>query len=199
MANEYASLAQLKTWLQLDGADHDDDLNRVLTSASRAIDRYCGRIFYDSGSAAAKTFLADDPYELDVPDFHTVTGLVIATDTDSDGTFETTWTTADYQVEPLNPDAGWPWWRIVAIDDETFPLSARRATTRVTARWGWAAEPEEVEQTTLAVAAEMFKRKDAPFGIVGTDEMGRAVRVAAHYRPLLAAVDDFRRFDIRAV
>lgn len=199
MANEYATLAQLKTWLQLDGTDHDNDLNRVLTSASRAIDRYCGRIFYDTGSASAKTFLADDPYELDVPDFSTTTGLVIVTDTDSDGTYETTWTTADYQVEPLNLPSGWPWWRIVAIDDETFPTGGRRVTTRVTAQWGWAAEPEEVEQTCLMVAGEMFKRKDAPFGIVGMDEMGRAIRVAAHYRPLLAMLDDFRRFDVVAV
>lgn len=190
ITNGYATLAQIKDFIESDSASsaHDPDLERAVEAASRAIDNYCGRIFYDTGSATAKTFRARDPYELVVPDFHTTTGLVVKTDTTDDGTFDETWTSSEYQVEPLDPEPGWPWHRLVAIDTELFPTGGRRARVQVTARWGWAAVPKPVESTCLIVAQELFRRKDAPFGYIGED-----MRASADESPALARLDGYRR------
>lgn len=195
IANGYATLAEIKTFVSWgSGADFDADLERAVEAASRMIDQYCGRVFYDTGTATAKTFVADHAYELDVPDFHTTTGLVVATDTTGDGVFDTTWAATDYQVEPVDPTPGWPWRTVVAIDRYTFPTGVRRARSQVTARWGWVAVPKDVAHTCLIVASELWRRKDAPFGLVGEGS-----RIAATEYPILARLDGYLRPRIGSV
>ena len=128
------------------------------------------------GSVSARVFAAEDPVTLKVDDFSTSTGLIVKTDTVGNGTFDRTWTSADYQLEPLNGVVegieGWPYWRIRAIDDEAFPVDPTgRARVQVTAKWGWAAVPDAVFQACLIQSLANFKRKDAPFGVIGFDEM----------------------------
>lgn len=130
----------------------------AIEAASRAIDDYCTRSFFDSGSAAAKTFIAKKPYRLDVPDFSTTTGLVVETDTTGDGTFNVTWDATDFQVEPTNPDDGFPYNRLVAIGNHTFPTGGRRVTTRITAQWGWGTVPSRVKHACAIQAGTLFKR-----------------------------------------
>lgn len=161
--NGYATGAQLKAALNIPSAntDRDTELTRAIDAASRAIDDHCHRFFYDSGSATARKFTTSDPYVLIVPDFHTTTGLVVATDTTGDGTFDTTWSSsgspADYQPEPIDPDEGRPWTRLAAIDDKTFPTGGRAPTVQVTAQWGWAAVPDPVTEACIREAAVIFK------------------------------------------
>lgn len=192
ITNGYATLAELKRFVEVPSATttHDDDLNRAVETASRMIDNYCGRFFYDSGAATAKKFKARHPYTLDVPDFSTTTGLVVKVDTTDNGTFDTTLTSSDYQVEPFAPDDGKPYERITRLDF-SWPLLGRRPRIEVTARWGWNAVPTEVSQTCLIVAAELWRRKDAPFGVV-FGQTGEA-RVASTEMPMLARLDRYRR------
>lgn len=200
IANGYAALDDIKDYLGVPSGDtaNTTKLERAVEAASRKIDSYCGRIFYDTGSATAKTFKADDPYQLDVPDFHTTTGFVAKTDTTDDGTFDTTWVAADYQIEPLNPAPGWPWWWITAIDEKTFPTGSRRARVQITAQWGWAAVPTDVENVCLELAGELFKRKDAPFGVAGFNDFG-PVRVSGSDMRVLDRLAQYQRIQIGAV
>lgn len=200
IANGYATLAQIRDYLGVPTSDtaNTANLERGVEAASRKIDKYAGRIFYDSGSATAKTFRADDPYQLDVPDFHTITGFAAKTDTTNDGTFDTTWVAADYQVEPLDPPPGFPWWWITAVDKKTFPTGSRRARVEITARWGWAAVPTDIEIVCLELAGELFKRKESPFGIAGFSEFG-PVRVSSSDMRTLERLGQYRRISIGAV
>lgn len=192
ITNGYTTLNELKDFVEIAIADldHDADLERSVEAASRMIDHYCSRIFYDSGSATAKTFRATHPYILDVPDFSTTTGLVVKTDTADSGTFDTTWDAADYQVEPFGTYDTRPFRRIVGLG-KSFPTVGRRTRVQVTARWGWAAVPPDVEQTCLIVAAELWRRKDAPFGIAGFGPDG-AVRVTSTEMPMLARLNHYK-------
>jgi hypothetical protein len=194
ITNGYATLAEIRDYLGVPTGDtaNTANLERAVESASRKIEKYCGRIFYDTGSATAKTFRADDRYHQDVPDFHTITGLVVETDTGDDGTFDTTWASTDYQVEPLDPQPDWPWQWITAVDNETFPTIGRRARVQVTARWGWAAVPTDVETVCLELSGELFKRKEAPFGVAGGNDFG-VVRVSASDMRLLSNLHDYQR------
>jgi len=195
ITNGYATLAELKSFVSIAVADtdYDNDLERAVEAASRMIDDYCGRIFYDTGSASAKTFRAHSPYRLDVPDFSTTTGLVVKTDTTDDGTFDTTWTiTTDFTVETGSYTlAGRPYVKVLTTNTYLFPTIGRRRRVEVTAQWGWAAVPVEVEQTCLLVAAELWRRKDAPFGVAGFGPDG-SVRVSSTELPMLTRLDGFK-------
>lgn len=158
IVNGYLDKAELKSYLQIGDTADDDELDVAIEAASRLIDEFCGRRFYADGSATAKTFVADDAHRLWLPDFSTTTGLVVASDTTDDGTFDTTWASSDYQVEPLNPENGYPFTSIVAVDTRTFPTGSRRATVQVTAKWGWAEVPKRVKQACAIQAQVEFKR-----------------------------------------
>ena len=181
ITNGYCTRPQLKTYLGIpaSAADRDDSLDDAVNTASRAIDLHCGRVFFDAGSATARVFEPFDKYTAHVDDFSTTTGLVVKTDTDNDGSFDTTWTSADYELEPASGVvagvSGWPYYTIYAIGRQ-FPVQTtwgrRRFLIQVTARWGWAAVPEPVRQATLQVASEIYRRKDAPFGVAQTVDFG---------------------------
>lgn len=184
ITNGYCTLAQLKSYIDQGGnvtlgSGDDSELEFAINSASRSIDSWCNRRFYVDGAVSARVFVAESTTRLKVDDFSTSTGLVVKTDSTGNGTFDRTWTAADYQLHPLNGVVegieGWPYWIIEAIDAEAFPVD-RRARVQVTAKWGWAAVPDPVLQACLVQSLANFKRKDAPFGVIGFDELTGAVR-----------------------
>ncbi len=99
----YVALSELKSALGITGSTDDDFLNLAIDAAEQAIDDLCGRVFTAAGSTSARTYRAQ-PYLAVTDDISTLTGLVIKTDTSGDGSFDQTWTSSDYQVEPLNDD-----------------------------------------------------------------------------------------------
>ena len=175
----YATLVEFKSYLgDISDTQDDEELTSALESVTREIEDHTNRQFNDAGSVTTRVYRPKNSRRVKVDDFHTITGLVVETD-DGDGTFDTTWAAADYELEPLNGvvdgKPGWPYEQIIAVGSRTFP-GARRATVRVTAQWGWATVPTPVKQACLILAAETFKLKDAPFGVAGFGEFG-AVRV----------------------
>ena len=55
ITNGYITLAQLKTYLGLSGSGQDDNLENAVEAASREIDAYCGRFFYQTSSDGNQT------------------------------------------------------------------------------------------------------------------------------------------------
>ena len=171
--------------------DHDDDptLDPAINAACRAIDLHVGFAFYDSGAASAlPPFEPDDEYCLTVPPFSTTTGLVIKTDADSDGVFETTWVAADYELVRFGGNYSYmfgtsattmPYRQIRAVNANVFPTGLRRAqTVEVTARWGWTTVPDPVKEAAKMLAADIWDRRNVKQGVVsGTVEFG-GVRVS---------------------
>lgn len=192
LGDSYATLTELKARLDIADTNDDDRLTDALAAASREIEQWCGRQFNDAGAASARVFHPLTPYTVMVDDFSTTTGLVVATDTDDDGTYDTTWTSSDYDLEPVNGVVsgmtGWPYYQLRAVGDYTFPRCVRRRrSVQVTAQWGWAAVPSEVKQACLIIAAESFKLGDAPFGVAGFGEFGPVrVRMNSRAQSLLA-------------
>lgn len=186
LGDKYATLVALKSYLKIEDTADDDELNDALNNASRNIEKFCGRQFNDAGSASARVYYPESWRVAAVDDFSTTTGLVVKTDEGDDGTFETTWAAADYQVEPLNGvvdgETGWPYNRICSTGTRWFPgpvagyVVSYRPSVEITARWGWTAVPAPVKQACLIIAAETFRLKEAPFGVAGYGEFG-VVRV----------------------
>lgn len=178
LGDPYATLDELKAHLGIALTDTADDavLTRALGAVSRqGIEKFCHRQFNDAGTPSARVYRPDRHRLALVDDFSTDTGLVVEVDTGDTGTYDTTLTSADYVLEPLNGvvdgESGWPYWRILAVNT-WWPLGHVHPSVRVTARWGWAAVPDPVKQACLLLAAEMGKLKDAPFGVLGFADYG---------------------------
>ena len=176
LGDSYITLAELKDRLDIGDTEDDTVLNSAITAASRGVDHYCRRQFNKTTTASARTYYRSHSRLVMVHDFHTITGLVVKTDTDDDGSFSTTWASTDYQLEPLDGIVdgveGFPFWKVRAVDSELFP-EAHRATVRVTAQWGWNAVPGPVKEATFIVAQDIAKLKDTNFGVGGFSEYGR--------------------------
>ncbi|MGI5288032.1 phage head-tail connector protein [Nonomuraea polychroma] len=173
MANEYATLADLKTQLAVTDSARDALLNNALAAASRAIDKKTGRRFWLDPSAVQRTF---NPYSrivrdergelLIVDDVGSTTGLVVETGSGSSWTAVT-----GYETSPDN--ALLDGQAITGLLLSSGTWGAGGATrVRVTARWGWPAVPDEIEQATLLQAGRLYKRKDSPEGVAGSAEWG---------------------------
>lgn len=176
LGDTYITLAELKTRLGIGDTNDDTLLTGAVAAASRGIDGVCNRQFNDAESAAARVYYPDSRCQVTVDDFHTTTGLVVATDAGDDGTYETTWASTDFQLEPLNGLVNGetrPWNRIAAVEARYFPTRSRRAPVQVTARWGWASIPASIKEATYILAEDIAKLRDAPFGVGGFSEFGR--------------------------
>ncbi len=174
----YVTVQEVAAELDIrDGVD-DPMLDRALKAAQRDVDRYCG--WGDDGfnqtaaSATARVFEPDDPYLLTlVGGFWTTTSLTIKSDEGDDGTYEVTWTTSDYELQPLNNHSrgvdNFPYYRIKAIGDYAFPVpsgrTSRSATVEITAKWGWENTPNDVATALILRTGQLFARRATADGI----------------------------------
>jgi hypothetical protein len=188
VVNGYCTVDQLREHLGESKAGNlpVNLLVRAVNAASRAVDNYCDRRFWqDTGVSARLVEVVADDYDLWLPgpdDISTATGLIVATDNGS-GTYPTTWTSGtDYRLWPYGANTGGSpyrgWWKLEGLGTRNFGVRGTRRfyPVQITARWGWAAVPVEVEEATLLKAAQLFKRKDAPFGIAQFGDIA-AVRI----------------------
>lgn len=202
ISNGYATLAQVKSSLRITDNVDDAIIELAIESASRLIDAYCARVFYNLGSAQ-RFFAATDPYFCPIDDCQSVTE--IATALTSNGNYDTIWANpttgqnnGDYQVEPLNatyPTDGIsaPITGVRALWRYLFPTIGGNALVRVTGVWGWASVPTAVTQATVIQAARIFKRNDSPLGIAGFGDMG-VLRVGRALDPdVQQLVDSYRK------
>lgn len=169
---DYCTASELKAELGISDTDDDAVLAIAITAASRQIDGWCGQRFTPDASVTVREYWADSPscVEIDLG-ISTATGLIVKTDTDADGTFETTLTIGtDFYLMPRNALAdGFPYSEIIAVSSY-FPTSASRPGVQVTAKFGFPAVPDDVKKACLVQAAQLFKTKDAVFGAVALGE-----------------------------
>lgn len=180
--DEYCTIEQVREQLQDIKQQLDTDLvTRAIKAASRAIDAWCSndvpnaRKFWLDTSASQRVYRCDNRVTAWIDDIGTTTGLIIQTDDNDDGTYETTWTiNTDFQLLPANPSLSYPfaYWQINAVGTKRFPVYERRSGLRVTAKWGWSGTPVEVQQACLIRSVALFLRKDSPYGIAGSNDYG---------------------------
>lgn len=179
----YATLSELKEFVGIPDADtaDDDALTLALDSATAQVDTYCDRTFTADSVATTRDYMISNTGRVDIDPVSTLTGLIVQTDDNADGTYETTWTIGtDFRIEPVNASsAGVPWDRLVALGTRWFPKNTYRPGVRVTAKFGWpgGTVPAAVKLATLIQASRLFKRKDAPFGVAGSVEFGSEMRL----------------------
>ena len=183
----YTTLSDVKNALQIEDTLDDTAIEAAILTASRQIDEYCQRFFYREGtvgSPATRYYTAYSPWYVETDDIVQLTQL--ACDPDFDQSYSQVWniTTAplDVMYEPVNnPLKGWPWTRILAIGSYVFPYFFPQ-TVRVQGVFGFPEVPYEVELACKIQASRLFVRKQSPFGIAGSVELG-TVRLNSRLDP----------------
>jgi hypothetical protein len=185
LTNCYATLDDLRQELAINVTTQDPKLEAAINAASRMIDGYTGRFFYQDAALSDRTYHPEDYLSLEVDDISTTTGLVVKLDDDDDGTFETTLAiTTNFILTPTNAAVQWPvqpYTGIRIVDSvSTLPIwVSGRPSVQITAKFGWPAVPDNVNKACLVQAAQLFKSSDAVFGMVSfLDGGGARVRGA---------------------
>lgn len=192
-SSDYIDVETLKAVLQVSTDRQDDALQVAITASSRQIDNWYGDQFWTSGALEDRVLRPDTAVDVRPGVFATSVGLVVKTDEDSDGVFETTWDVSEWQAEASLPLFGYPFDQIIAVGSRFFPAPKyrhsrycwdtawgrnyyndagvwggnRRARVQVTAQWGWAAVPAEVTQACQILSIDHWKSKDLTNGSAG--------------------------------
>ena len=176
ITNGYGTLAAFKTRFGVQGTDaaRDVEIEAIIQGVSRAIDKYTGREFFSSAADEARYFTSEDYENLFTDDICSITSL--KTDDDADGTFETTWQTSDYRTLPLNRTANITpimWITLKPNGNYTFPK--HDGGVEITGKFGYctlANAPDAVREACYLQAHRIWMRQAAPFGVVGSADMG---------------------------
>jgi len=186
ITNGYATLAQVKAALRITDSTEDALLELAIEAASRAIDGNTSRNFYNAGTAT-RYFTAEDDFVLQTDDL-AGTAITLQTANNADGVYDVTWTTGDYQLEPLNGNSdgiAWPYTRIRAIGNYLWPILGGEALVKITGVWGWTSTPIAVTQACVIQSSRIYKRLDSPLGVAGFGDMG-VMRVTRDLDPDVA-------------
>lgn len=191
MSTPYATVVELTDYLDIQGTDSDALLEARIEAASRAVDGWCGRVFYTTEEP--RVFTAADHRVLSVPDLLEVASLEI--DSAGDRTYATSWDAADYDLEPLS---GPPYASVWTVGSRAFPL--HRRGVRITGTWGYSETiPAAVREATLLQASRLYKRKDAPFGVAGSVEHGQLQTITSIDPDVKQLLAPYRRQSVEVV
>lgn len=157
-------------------------LQGAIEAACKQIDLHCHRTFtLAAANATTRVYAVSSRTVAWVDDFATTDGLVIRTDDNDDGLFETTWTPSDYELMPIGarlPDgSAGVYYEVHSVDLKWFPtITHRRGVLEVTAKWGWPEIPAPVKQAALELAKDAYAARLNRGGVILTDVGAVSVR-----------------------
>jgi len=175
---DYTSQATVKEYLGIPSGttSEDDAIDAAIDAAEAEINQYTGRTFVVPSSATAKVFSPVDNVLVETDDIAQLTGLVVKTDSEDDGDYDTTLTLTSEYVVVGNAA---PYRIIRRVDGSPFPrYLSGRATIEVTAFYGYAMTvPKPVVQAATVLGARLYQRRSSPLGFQAGFE-GDAVRIS---------------------
>lgn len=184
---DYCTVAEYKTqWVNLTDNIDDALIARAITASSIAVDHFCHTPGFGQ-QFNTRVFDTCETWRVRIDPITVINE--VATDDNTDGTFETVWATTDFQPLPLNATSTGelePYTELHATGNRTFPrvngTLHRHGLIQVKGIWGWPAVPVPVKQATLLVVNRLVQRRNSPEGVAGFDEVG-TVRISAREDP----------------
>jgi hypothetical protein len=188
----YCGMEELKSRLSSPskplGDSFDYEITMAIATASLAVTRYCGQHFYQV--AETRTFTYDNIYEFDIDPLVSLTAFNL----DYNGTFDynTAWT-QDVNFQLIQAKDSYnandygvprPYTHVQVVGQGSGGITqflpfiwpfTNKNRVQITGTWGWAVVPMNVTMATLIFATDIFKLKDAPFGVDGFGDMSMRV------------------------
>lgn len=198
---DYVTLAQAKSYLGIDHDDKNSEISRVITSASRAIDRYAKRQFGQLAAVEVRYYTPwyDEDlrrWVVEIDDVQDTTGIIVAVDLGDDDTYDEVLASGDYIMRPRNAASKLRPYTQIAIKNQASQPMRRSDSVAVTAKWGWTSVPSTIEEACLLELNRLDWRKDAPAGVSGSPSTpgGGELRLLARLDPdVEVMVDAYRR------
>jgi len=187
---------------------YDYEAQAAIQAVTNWIDDYCGRHFWQIHETRTYAPL-EGVWELGIDDLVSTPSVVSATqvnlDYDGDGVYEVPWTlNSNYQLK-LGSPGNWndnyninsgggvprPYRQLQVLTSQPGAIATgggylpfvwpytNMNRVEITGTWGWNTIPPNVSQAALILATDLFKMKDAPWGITGGAE-GGAMKVSAN-------------------
>lgn len=193
----YVLLQDFRSFVRVSDTEDDAEFSFAVEAASRAIDQATNRQFGQVSPAEERFYDARFDtkrrrWVIEVDDIQDTTGLLVDLDLIGDETYSTNVT--DFRLHPFNNDEkDRPFERIILGRGET--ANRCEGVARVTALWGWIAVPQTIKEATLVQANRFHERRNAPFGIAGSPDVGSEVRLMAKADPdVKVMVRPFQRY-----
>lgn len=204
VVNGYATLAQVRSELgpyAVSDTGDDGKIELSIEAASRQIDTALGFRLWQDAQVVTREFYAESPTCVDLYEqpgmtpkagISTLDDLEVKIDDDADGVFETTLTIGiDFIVWPPNSDDETQvcFTELRAVDTVSFPRPSNgRPGVQIAAKFGWSTVPDWAEKACIIQAIQLFKSKDAAFGIATFGDVGGGLRVRAGLNPFADAL-----------
>jgi hypothetical protein len=185
----YATLAEFKAAVGITDSTDDTALQSVLDATDTLIDLYCDRKT-GFGTATETRFYTAEDYEYVLTD-DLVSVTTLQTDDDANGTYETTWTSGtDYVLAPRNAALdGFPY---TEIDTSvTWPRNFPKDVylgVKVVGVFGFPSVPAAVKQAEIIQAGAVWNSRTAPFGVIGSADLGGILRMSRALHPEAALI-----------
>ena len=185
----YASLSEFKAAVGITDNTDDTALQSVLDATDTLIDLYCDRKT-GFGTASETRFYTAEDYEYVLTD-DLVSVTTLQTDDDANGTYETTWTSGtDYVLAPRNAALdGFPY---TEIDTSvTWPRNFPKDVylgVKVVGVFGFPSVPAAVKQAEIIQAGAVWNSRTAPFGVIGSADLGGILRMSRALHPEAALI-----------
>lgn len=215
-ASDYCTLTELKARLWPEAtpttaiaADtrNDTELRQVITACSRLIDNYCGRRFWATTADEVRYYTAQDCDYLSIDDALSVSS--VQTDEDGDRTYEYTWTTADYDLCPVNAQVDttvdkqpYTWMETTPLSAYSFPARVTKGV-KITGKFGFSTAststsawggPAAINEACILQCIRWWKRKDAPFAVMASPEYGSVTMRLGLDPDIKLMLDHYKRF-----
>jgi hypothetical protein len=185
----YASLSEFKAAVGITDSTDDTALQNVLDATDTLIDLYCDRKTGFGTASETRYYTAEDYEYVLTDDLVSVTTL--QTDDDANGTYETTWTSGtDYVLAPRNAALdGFPY---TEIDTSvTWPRNFPKDVylgVKVVGVFGFPSVPAAVKQAEIIQAGAVWNSRTAPFGVIGSADLGGILRMSRALHPEAALI-----------
>jgi hypothetical protein len=181
----YATLAEFKSSIGITDTTDDTPLQSCLDAADQLINNYVDTKVGFGQTASQTRYYTADRFDFVLTD-PIVSVSQLATDINGDGTYSQVWTSNDYILAPRNAALdSRPYTEIdtspFSNADYNFPVGYLEV--KVTGVFGWPSVPAAVKQAALIQAGAIWSSRTAPFGVIGSQDLGGVLRMSAALHP----------------
>jgi hypothetical protein len=178
----YVGLEEMNDRLGITDAADSSSMQTAIAASAGWINEYCGRHF--NRVTETRTYQPDNIWQLDVDDIVPGTTITLNVDQDGDGIYEQAWTlNTDYMLKlgrmSYNVNASGiprPYRQVQVLQTgKWFPFTwpyTHLDRVQIATTWGWTFVPWQVAEANRILAADLFRMKDAPFGVAGVSDIG---------------------------
>ena len=197
MSNSYADLTTFKARYMPDDTStgRDASIEAIIEAVSREIDNWTARRFWSTSDDETRYFTAATPISV-YPDDDILSITTLKTDDDNDGVYENTWATADYITFPVNKSP--LTWISSSGRGALLRFPCYQNAVQVVGKFGYCDVvdvPKPVVEACYLQSHRIFKRMEAPFGVIGGNEMGTPVIITKLDGDVMQLINPYKRLE----